>query len=72
MIRHIALLGCALALAMAVPAGFQAEAKGKNKLCAATALDGKQTKWKCKGAEKCCYELLTNKGKCVPAGQLCL
>ena len=74
MIRYLTLFGCALSMALAVPAGFEAEAKGKkkNKLCMATAMDGKQTKWKCKAAEKCCYDWLMNKGTCAPAGQVCL
>lgn len=72
MIRYLALLG-AFALALSVPAGFEAEAKGKkNKLCMATALDGKKMSFKCKAAEKCCYDWLANKGNCVPAGQVCL
>lgn len=72
MIRYLTLLGCVLALGVAAPMGFDAHAKKPNKMCKATALDGKQTKWKCKGSEKCCYEVVTNKGKCVPANAICL
>lgn len=66
MTRLIAILGCAFALTLATPMGFKAEAAKKpNKLCKATALDGKPTKWKCKGSDKCCYDWLANKGTCA-------
>lgn len=73
MIRYLALFG-AFALALSVPAGFEAEAKGKkkNKLCTATALSGKKMSFKCKAAEKCCFDWVANKGNCLPANQICL
>lgn len=60
------------ALAAIAPMSMQAEAKGKNKLCQATSLDNKKVSFKCKAAEKCCYDAIANKGTCVAAGQVCL
>ena len=43
-----------------------------NTACAATAMDGKQAKWRCKAGQKCCFSWLSNKGTCIAASDLCL
>jgi hypothetical protein len=35
-------------------------------------MDGKQTKWRCKKSQKCCYDWLAGKGACVGANDICL
>ena len=60
------------AIAAIAPMSITAEAKGKNKLCMATSLDNKKVSFKCKAAEKCCYDAIMNKGTCAPAGQVCM
>ncbi len=60
MTRSIAIFACALALAM--PASFEAQA-GK-KLCKGTSITGKSTKFICKTDEKCCYDRVFDKGTC--------
>ena len=73
MTRWIAILGCAFVLAIAAPAGFEANAAKKSKsiACAATAMDGKLTKWRCKAGTKCCFNWMANKGACVAASDIC-
>ncbi len=74
--RILAVLGVSLAVALSTMAistsGAEAAKKPKNKQCVGTALDGKQTKFKCKAGETCCYSAITNTGTCTPAGQICL
>ena len=60
------------AIAAIAPMSMSAQAAGKNKLCMATSLDNKKVSFKCKAAEKCCFDAIANKGNCVAAGQLCL
>ena len=78
MSRLIAVLGFTLAVTLSLvfmsPASFEAEAakKPKNKQCVGTALDGKQTKFKCKADEKCCFDVITSTGTCVAASGICL
>ena len=77
MSRLVTVFGFSLAvtfgLVMLAPASFQAEAaKPKAKQCMGTSLDGKQTKFKCKADEKCCYDAITNSGTCVAASAACL
>lgn len=78
MFRWITVLGFALAvtlsLAFVSPTSFEVEAAkaAKNKQCAATQLDGKQSKFKCKTDEKCCFDYIANKGSCVAASAICL
>ena len=60
------------AIAAIAPMGMQAEAKAKNKLCQATSLDNKKVSFKCKAAEKCCFDAVTAKGTCVAANAVCL
>jgi hypothetical protein len=65
MTRWFVVFGCAFALALAAPVGSDAEAqKAKGKACVAKSMDGKQTKWRCKASEKCCYDWLSSKGTC--------
>ena len=74
MTRWIAVFGCAFAVTLAAPAGFDAHAQKKatSTACAATAMDGKQAKWRCKAGQKCCFSWLSNKGTCIAASDLCL
>ena len=78
MSRWIAVIGFSLAvtlsLAFVAPYSFEAEAAKKpaNKQCVGTALDGKQTKFKCKADEKCCFDVITSTGTCVAASGICL
>ena len=72
MTRWIVLLGCVFALALSVPIGTEAYAAKRSKSCVATGMDGKQTKWRCRALEKCCYDWWSGKGRCVPASAMCL
>jgi hypothetical protein len=74
MLRFIAMLGCAAALAVAAPVGFEAHAAKKpmSKSCKATGLDGKKVKFKCSAKETCCFDPILNKGTCVSAPGICL
>lgn len=75
MSRWITVLGFATVLSLSmVSTSFEAEAKSKpkNKQCTATQLDGKQSKFKCKADEKCCFDYIANKGSCVAASAICL
>ena len=69
--RWFVIGGCAFALAVASPMGFEAAAAKKGKSCAATTMSGKQTKWKCKAGTKCCYNWLMGKGTCIAASDIC-
>jgi hypothetical protein len=71
MTRVFAIAGCVFVLALSAPIGTDAHA-AKTKWCAATGMDGKQTKWKCGPLQKCCYNWLAGKGMCVAASELCL
>jgi hypothetical protein len=73
MLRWVAIFGCAFALAITASMGFEAEAaKGRSKQCVAAGMSAAKTKWKCKAAEKCCFDWIANKGTCVPASGVCL
>lgn len=72
MTRWIVVFGCVFAFALAAPMGFEASAAKKAKSCTATAMDGKQTKWRCKADQKCCFNWLAGKGTCVAASDICL
>jgi len=64
--RSLALLGCALALALAVPLGNEADAHSyyRFKRCIAPATYGTPTTWVCKASEICCYDWLLRRGSC--------
>lgn len=74
--RILAALGVSFAMALSAIAvtttDAEAAKKPKNKQCIGTALDGKQTKFKCKANEKCCYDAVTKTGTCTPPGGICL
>jgi hypothetical protein len=75
MMRRFALLGFALALAMALPMGFEAEAgkkKMKHNACKGQTLTGQSVTWKCKLDEKCCFGAVTGMGTCAPKSGMCL
>jgi hypothetical protein len=70
-----------IAAAMAIAVGFtvtaavspaEAQSKGKNKMCMATTSAGKKVSFRCAASEKCCWQVLTQKGACVPANAICL
>jgi hypothetical protein len=73
MARWMAVFGCTFALILAAPTGFDAHAqkKAKSIACAAKTMEGKQTKWRCKAGQKCCFNWLANKGGCVAASDIC-
>jgi hypothetical protein len=85
MMRWIAVGGCALALALAMPTGNEAVADGitkrpapvfTKKRCIAPAMwlwrtGTGQTTWVCAASEICCYDRLLRKGTCLAAGQRC-
>jgi hypothetical protein len=72
MTRWFAVLGCALALSIIAPIGFDTGAAARGVVCKATGLDGKQSKWRCKAGHKCCFNWLTNKPACASASSICL
>lgn len=78
MTRFLTALGFAAALTMSAalvaPHSFEAEAakKPKNKQCMATNSAGKKVSFKCGGEEKCCWNVITQKGTCLPANGICL
>ena len=74
MTRMFVIFGCVLAFGLATPMGFEAAAAKKrgHKMCASSAMDGKQTKWRCKASQKCCFDWMANKGACVGANDICL
>ena len=67
--RSLALLGFALALALAAPLGNEADARShyRHKRCIAPAMYGTPTTWVCKASEICCYDRLLRKGSCPTA-----
>ena len=73
MTRCLMGFACAFAFALAIPVGFDAHAAKKSKsiACASKAMDGKQTKWRCKAGTKCCFNWMANKGACVAASDIC-
>jgi hypothetical protein len=68
--RSMALLGCALALALAAPLGNQADAQSQYrfKRCIAPAMHGAPRTWVCRATEICCYDWLLRRGTC-PTGR---
>jgi hypothetical protein len=65
--RTTALLGCAFALALAIPLGNTADAQYpyRFKRCIAPSMyGGGQTTWVCKASEICCYDWLLRRGSC--------
>lgn len=74
MARMLAVVSCALVFTFFVSVTFNAaaEAKSGRIMCKATAIGGKQSKWKCNAGQKCCYEVLTGKGSCVASSAMCL
>ena len=71
--RYFMALTIGVALAVSAPMGSEAfAAKKPNKMCKATLLDGKVSKFKCKKDQKCCFDYLENKGKCMPKNAICL
>jgi hypothetical protein len=72
MTRAFVIAGCVFAIALSAPIGTDAQAAKGSKWCAAAGMDGKQTKWRCKGLQKCCYDWWTGKGMCVAPSALCL
>lgn len=73
MARCFVMFACVFAFALATPIGFEANAAKKSKsiACAATAMNGKQTKWRCKVGTKCCFNWMANKGACVATSDIC-
>lgn len=59
------------ALALTLPLGSQAEAGHRHKLCKAKPHFHSPISWKCKAAEKCCYDWLLRRGSCG-TGSRCL
>ena len=72
MTRWFVLFASVLALALTTPMGLEAAAAKRGKSCAVTAMDGKQSKWRCKASEKCCFNWFANKGTCQPASAVCM
>ena len=72
MLRLFVLTSLAFTFAVWSPFGFEAAAAKKSRACAATTMDGKQTKWRCKAGTKCCYDWFMGKGGCVAASDICL
>lgn len=74
MSRMLALLSCAIALAVptTMVAGSAAFARPHGQMCKATGLNGKHSTWRCSSSQKCCYVFVTGKGYCVPASSSCL
>jgi hypothetical protein len=61
MTRWIAVLGCALTLALTItPFGNEAEARYTRKKCIAPT----SVTWVCRANERCCYDWLLRKGTC--------
>lgn len=78
MTRLLTALGFAaavtLSIALVAPSGFEAEAakKPKSKQCMANDSAGKKVSFKCTAEEKCCWNVVTQKGSCLPANGICL
>ena len=68
------ILAIMFGLAAIVPMSFEASAakKPKGKACTGMTLDNKKVSFKCKAAEKCCFDTLAAKGTCVAASAACL
>lgn len=62
MTRWFAIVSCAMALALTMPVGFEAQAGHKQ--CKAKSFEGKSVRWRCKSGEKCCYSMLLNVKSC--------
>jgi hypothetical protein len=69
--RWLLLFGGVFAFTVAAPLGFEAVAAKKGGWCSASTMDGKQTKWRCKAGQKCCYSLFSGKA-CIGASDICL
>lgn len=69
---RFAMLGLLAAFALAAPLGMDAAHAKKAVACAAKTMEGKQTKWKCKADQKCCFNWLQAKGGCVAKSDVCL
>lgn len=81
----VAALGCALALAFAMPLSQEAQADGvyravrtyspvaftRKRCIAPAARDGAQVTWIRNASEKCCYDRVFRKGTCYPANRRC-
>jgi hypothetical protein len=63
MTRWIALVGCALTVALAMPFGNAAEA-ARLKRCIAPATAGAKMTWVCRAGDRCCYDWLFRRGTC--------
>ncbi len=74
MTRRFSIFACTLALTLIPPIGFDlgAAAKPKAMMCKATGWTGKQSTWKCKAGQKCCFDWFNNKGACVAASSICI
>jgi len=72
MIRKLTVVACLVAIAMAAPIGSYSSAEAKAIACKASNIMGKQSKWKCKADQKCCYNWVEDKGGCVAKSAICL
>ncbi len=87
MMRWIAILGCGLALASALPLGSTtAKSDGvyqpvraavapvfTRKLCTPPSRWGRTpATWVCNASEKCCYDWVFRRGTCVSASNRCI
>ena len=62
-------------VAAVMPISIEANAasRPKRQLCTGTALDNTKVSFKCKASEKCCFDAIAKKGRCVAASNtLCL
>lgn len=68
------ILAVMFTLAAIAPMSIEANAAKKASMqkCTGTALDGSKTSFKCKAAQKCCFDALAKKGTCVAASAACL
>lgn len=72
MIRKLTVVACLAAFAMAAPVATFSSAEAKAVACKAKSLLGKESKWKCKADQKCCYNWVQEKGGCVKKADICL
>jgi len=70
MTRWFVVFGLVFACVLAAPPGVESAA-AKSKICKATAMDGKQTKWRCNANQKCCNGLLSGQ-TCIGSSDICL
>lgn len=71
--RWIAALAIGAALAVSLPVSTaDAAKKPMSKKCMATDMAGKKVSFKCSATETCCWDAVTQKGQCTPAGGMCL